>query len=56
MDPQSNLSTSELNPLHSLDEWEDDLLNRYPEADTIAKGKILWSSGIMKIHRKDKCA
>jgi inositol oxygenase len=27
------------NPLAGLDEWEEDVLRRYPEADTIAKGK-----------------
>ncbi len=26
-------------PLHSLDEWEDDLLRRYPDPETIAKAK-----------------
>lgn len=26
-------------PLHDLDEWEDDILQRYPEPETIAKGK-----------------
>lgn len=26
-------------PLNSLDEWEDDLLRRYPDPDTIVKGK-----------------
>ena len=26
-------------PLHSLDEWEEDLLVRYPDPETIAKGK-----------------
>lgn len=26
-------------PLHDLDEWEEDILQRYPEPETIAKGK-----------------
>jgi inositol oxygenase len=30
---------SELNPLHSLDEWEDDVLERYPDPSAIAKDK-----------------
>lgn len=30
---------SENNPLKSLDEWEDDLLKRYPEPESIANGK-----------------
>ncbi|OQP53671.1 inositol oxygenase family protein [Niastella populi] len=29
----------EINPLGSLDEWEDDVLQRYPDPDTIAKEK-----------------
>ncbi len=29
----------ELAPLKDLDEWEEDILQRYPEPDTIAKGK-----------------
>jgi inositol oxygenase len=33
------LSSKELNPLGSLDEWEDDVLQRYPDPDTIAKEK-----------------
>ncbi|HXL57710.1 MAG TPA: inositol oxygenase family protein [Chitinophagaceae bacterium] len=36
--PESNVSVQH-NPLNSLDEWEDDLLQRYPEPDSIAKGK-----------------
>jgi len=27
------------NPLSSLDEWEDDLLQRYPDPESIAKDK-----------------
>ncbi|HZI26054.1 MAG TPA: inositol oxygenase family protein, partial [Chryseolinea sp.] len=30
---------SEKNPLGSLDEWEDDLLLRYPDPESIANGK-----------------
>jgi inositol oxygenase len=37
--PHDNLSSKEINPLGSLDEWEDDLLQRYPDPDTIAKDK-----------------
>src|SRR5882757_11309483 len=33
------LSSSETHPLSSLDVWEDDLLERYPDPETIAKGK-----------------
>ncbi|HVT83567.1 MAG TPA: inositol oxygenase family protein [Chitinophagaceae bacterium] len=29
----------EINPLQSLDEWEDDVLNRYPDPESIAKEK-----------------
>ena len=36
--PEPNVSVQH-NPLNSLDEWEDDLLQRYPEPDSIAKGK-----------------
>lgn len=32
-------SPEEINPLQSLDEWEDAVLQRYPEPDTIAKEK-----------------
>ena len=32
-------SEKEINPLGSLDEWEDDVLQRYPDPDTIAKEK-----------------
>jgi inositol oxygenase len=32
-------SAKEINPLASLDVWEDDLLQRYPDPDTIAKEK-----------------
>ncbi|TKC63580.1 inositol oxygenase [Pedobacter hiemivivus] len=36
---QNNLSSKEANPLTNLDEWEDDLLRRYPEPDSIATAK-----------------
>src|SRR5215211_6095275 len=40
MDNLSNKFTSEeVNPLRSLDDWEDDVLQRYPEPDTIASAK-----------------
>jgi inositol oxygenase len=32
-------SEKEINPLGSLDEWEEDVLQRYPDPDTIAKEK-----------------
>ena len=32
-------SEKEINPLGSLDEWEDDVLKRYPDPETIAKEK-----------------
>ncbi|MBS1914794.1 MAG: inositol oxygenase [Bacteroidetes bacterium] len=41
MNTNTNLTNAELNPLHSLDEWEDDLLVRYPDADSIAQGKTV---------------
>lgn len=40
MDTRQNAFTSkEINPLNSLDEWEDAVLQRYPEPGTIAKEK-----------------
>ncbi|NJE06928.1 inositol oxygenase, partial [Thermococcus sp. M36] len=30
---------SKINPLESLDEWEDDLLRRYPNPEDIATSK-----------------
>lgn len=33
------LSDKEISPLGSLDEWEDDVLQRYPDPDTIAREK-----------------
>ncbi|OLY90748.1 inositol oxygenase [Cnuella takakiae] len=35
----SNQDNTYLSPLKSLDEWEDDLLRRYPQPDAIAKDK-----------------
>jgi inositol oxygenase len=35
----SNFTPKEVNPLSSLDEWEDDVLQRYPDPDSIATGK-----------------
>ena len=35
----SNQTTPNANPLKSLDEWEDDLLLRYPDPETIAQSK-----------------
>ncbi len=32
-------TASEINPLQSLDEWEDDVLRRYPDPDAIATAK-----------------
>ncbi len=39
MQQSSNSINPALNPLHSLDEWEDDLLLRYPESASVAAGK-----------------
>src|SRR5215472_8166329 len=39
MESSQPQSAPELNPLPSLDVWEDDLLQRYPDPGTIAKGK-----------------
>lgn len=38
MEPQ-NLNSAEKNPLSSLDVWEEDLLERYPDPESIATGK-----------------
>ncbi len=38
-DPNQPLSSVEQNPLASLDVWEDDLLERYPDPESIAQGK-----------------
>jgi inositol oxygenase len=39
MQQQSGKINHEANPLQSLDEWEDDLLVRYPEPASVAAGK-----------------
>jgi inositol oxygenase len=36
---QITFTPKEINPLLSLDEWEEDVLDRYPEPDTIASSK-----------------
>ena len=36
---QHNFTSNEVNPLVSLDEWEDDVLQRYPDPDRIASAK-----------------
>ena len=36
---QNQYTTTEKNPLASLDEWEDDLLKRYPDPEEIATSK-----------------
>jgi len=35
----SDQTTDEMNPLSSLDVWEEDLLERYPDPESVAKGK-----------------
>ena len=35
----NNFTSKEVNPLASLDEWEDDVLQRYPDPDSIANAK-----------------
>jgi inositol oxygenase len=35
-----SLLPGEVTPLHSLDEWEDDVLERYPDPNAIAKDKL----------------
>src|ERR1700720_777335 len=37
--PSQPLSSAEINPLSSLDVWEDDLLERYPDPESIATAK-----------------
>jgi inositol oxygenase len=39
MQDLTKLSEAQLNPLHSLDDWENDILTRYPEPGSIAVGK-----------------
>lgn len=36
---QNQFTSKEINPLESLDEWEDDLLKRYPDPEEIAGSK-----------------
>lgn len=36
---KQNFTTKEISPLQSLDEWEDDVLQRYPDPDTITSNK-----------------
>jgi inositol oxygenase len=36
---EQNFTTSETSPLQSLDEWEDDVIKRYPDPDTITSNK-----------------
>ena len=45
MGTNKNIST---NPLAGLDEWEEDVLGRYPDPETIAKVKRTMNSEIMK--------
>ena len=35
----AGFTKEEINPLHSIEQWEDDVLTRYPEADKPAKSK-----------------
>ena len=35
----SALSNEEMNPLHSIEQWEDDVLERYPTPGETAKAK-----------------
>jgi inositol oxygenase len=37
--PQQNFSSTEINPLKNLDEWEEDILERYPDPELIAENK-----------------
>jgi inositol oxygenase len=39
MTPVNKLTQAEINPLQSLDEWEDDVLERYPDPGSIATSK-----------------
>lgn len=39
MTPVNKLSQAEINPLQSLDEWEEDVLERYPDPESIATSK-----------------
>ena len=35
--PTNKLNQETINPLVGLDEWEDDVLRRYPEADQLQR-------------------
>jgi inositol oxygenase len=35
---QKDFTSKEINPLVSIEEWEDDVLERYPDPDNIATG------------------
>lgn len=37
--PTNHLEEAEINPLASLDVWEDDVLERYPDPESIASSK-----------------
>jgi inositol oxygenase len=39
MEANRKYTEKEMNPLHSLEDWDEDLLNRYPEKDAPAKAK-----------------
>lgn len=39
MKQANNFSQEEINPLQSIEQWEDDVLARYPEQDSTAKNK-----------------
>ncbi len=39
MSVNKNIDPNELSPLSNLDEWEDDVLQRYPDPGSIAQGK-----------------
>jgi len=39
METHKQFTGPEISPLHSLEEWEDDVLRRYPEPETPAKAK-----------------
>ncbi|WP_315823265.1 hypothetical protein [Paraflavitalea speifideaquila] len=39
MTPVNKFSEAEINPLKSLDEWEEAVLDRYPDPESIATSK-----------------
>ncbi len=47
-----NTNNVEALPLKSLDEWEEDLLRRYPDPETIATDKSTEENTAITIHRK----